>query len=103
MSFLDKIFGSYSDRELKKIKPVVDKILAMEGEYAALTDEQLKAKTPEFRERLAAGETLDDLLPEAFAAVREAAWPRAGHAAVPGAAHRRHRAAPGPHRRDEDR
>ena len=74
MSFLDKIFGSYSDRELKKIKPVVDKILAMEGEYAALTDEQLKAKTPEFRERLAAGETLDDLLPEAFAAVREAAW-----------------------------
>ncbi len=74
MSFLDKIFGSYSDRELKKIKPVVDKILAMEGDYAALTDEQLKAKTPEFRERLAAGETLDDLLPEAFAAVREAAW-----------------------------
>ena len=74
MSFLDKIFGSYSDRELKKIRPIVDKILAMEGEYAALTDEQLKAKTPEFRERLAAGETLDDLLPEAFAAVREAAW-----------------------------
>ncbi len=74
MSFLDKIFGSYSDRELKKIKPIVDKILAMEGEYAALTDEQLKAKTPEFRERLSAGETLDDLLPEAFAAVREAAW-----------------------------
>ena len=74
MSFLDKIFGSYSDRELKKIKPTVDKILSMEGEYAAMSDEQLKAKTPEFKSRLENGETLDDLLPEAFAAVREAAW-----------------------------
>ena len=74
MSFLDKIFGSYSDRELKKIRPVVDRILAMEDEYTALTDEQLKAKTPEFRARLEQGETLDELLPEAFAAVREAAW-----------------------------
>ena len=74
MSFLDKIFGSYSDRELKKIKPVVDQILALEGEYAALSDEQLKAKTPEFRERLAQGETLDDILAEAFATAREAAW-----------------------------
>ena len=74
MGLLDKIFGSYSDRELKKIRPIADKIVAMEDEYAALSDEELKAKTPEFRERLAAGETLDDLLPEAFAAVREAAW-----------------------------
>ena len=74
MSLLDKIFGSYSDRELKKIRPIVDRIVSMEGEYAAMSDEQLKAKTPEFKQRLAAGETLDDILPEAFAAVREAAW-----------------------------
>ena len=74
MGILDKIFGSYSDRELKKIKPLVDRIVAMEDEYAALSDEELKAKTPEFKGRLEAGETLDDILPEAFAAVREAAW-----------------------------
>ena len=74
MGLLDKIFGSYSDRELKKIKPVVDRIVGMEAEYAALTDAQLRAKTQEFRDRLEAGETLDDLLPEAFATAREAAW-----------------------------
>ena len=70
--FLDKLFGSRSDRELKKIKPIVDKIEALEEEYKALSDEALKAKTPWFKERLAQGETLDDILPEAFAAVREA-------------------------------
>ena len=74
MGLLDKIFGSYSDRELKKIKPLADRILGLESEYAAMSDEQLKAKTPEFKSRLENGETLDDLLPEAFAAVREAAW-----------------------------
>ena len=74
MGLLDKLFGSYSDRELKKLRPMVDGILALEGQFAALSDEELKAKTPEFRARLAAGETLDQLLPEAFAAVREAAW-----------------------------
>ena len=74
MGLLDKLFGSYSDRELKKLRPLADKIIALEGEYAALTDEQLRAKTPEFKERLAKGETLDDLLPEAFATAREAAW-----------------------------
>ncbi|MBR6095369.1 MAG: preprotein translocase subunit SecA [Oscillospiraceae bacterium] len=74
MGLLDKIFGSYSDRELKKIRPIVDKILALEPEYAALSDAELKGKTPEFQARLAAGETLDALLPEAFAAAREAAW-----------------------------
>ncbi len=71
--FLDKLFGSRSDRELKKIYPIVDKIEALEEEYRALTDEELKAKTPAFQARLAAGETLDDILPEAFAAAREAA------------------------------
>ena len=71
--FLEKLFGSHSDRELKKISPIVERIEALEGEYRALSDEALKAKTAEFRQRLADGETLDELLPEAFAAVREAA------------------------------
>ncbi len=71
--FLDKIFGSHSSREVKKLQPLVDKIEALEDEYKALTDEQLRAKTDEFKERLARGETTDDILPEAFAAVREAA------------------------------
>ncbi len=74
MGFLDKIFGSYNDRELKKLKPIVDSIEALEAEYAAKTDEELRAKTDEFKQRLAEGETLDDILPEAFATAREAAW-----------------------------
>ena len=73
MGLITKIFGTRSQREIKKIQPTVDKILSMEAEYKALTDEQLKAKTPEFKDRLAKGETLDDILPEAFAAIREAA------------------------------
>ena len=74
MGFLDKIFGSYNDRELKKLKPIVDSIEALEAEYAAKTDEELRAKTDEFKRRLNEGETLDDILPEAFATAREAAW-----------------------------
>ena len=73
MGLITKIFGTRSQREIKKIQPIVDKILAMEAEYKALSDEELKAKTPEFKERLKQGETLDDILPEAFAAIREAA------------------------------
>ena len=73
MGLFTKIFGTYSERELKSIYPIVDKIEAMADEYAAMTDAQLQAKTPEFKERLANGETLDDILPEAFATVREAA------------------------------
>ena len=73
-SIVDKIFGTYSDREIKRIMPMVNKILALEEEYSKLTDDELKAKTPHFKERLAAGETLDDILVEAFATVREAAW-----------------------------
>ncbi len=72
MGLIKKIFGTYSERELKSIYPIVDKIEALETEYAAMTDAQLQAKTPEFKERLANGETLDDILPEAFATVREA-------------------------------
>ena len=74
MGLIQKLFGSHSDRELKKIYPIADKVMALDAVYGKLTDEELKAKTPEFRERLANGETLDDLLPEAFAAAREAAW-----------------------------
>ena len=73
MGLFTKVFGTYSQRELKSIWPIVDKITALEEAYKALTDAQLQAKTPEFKQRLAAGETLDDILPEAFATVREAA------------------------------
>ena len=73
MGLFTKIFGTYSDHELKKIYPVADKIEALEEEYKALTDAQLQAKTAEFKARLQNGETTDDILPEAFAAVREAA------------------------------
>ena len=73
MGVFEKIFGTRSQREIKKIQPTVDKILALEDEYKALPEEALKAKTAEFKNRLDQGETLDDLLPEAFAAVREAA------------------------------
>ena len=74
MSFFEKLFGSFSDKELKRINPLKDKVLALEPEMAKLTDEELQAKTTEFKERLAKGETLDDLLPEAFAVCREADW-----------------------------
>ena len=73
MGLMKKIFGDYSSRELKSIYPIVDKIEAMADMYKAMTDAQLQAKTAEFKERLANGETLDDILPEAFATVREAA------------------------------
>ena len=73
MGLIQKIFGTYSQRELKSIYPIADKIEALEDEYRQLTDEQLQAKTPEFKQRLQQGEALADILPEAFAAVREAA------------------------------
>ena len=74
MGLLDKLFGTRSQREIKRIMPIVDKILGLEEEYAALSEDALKAKTDEFKARYADGENLDDLLPEAFAAIREAAW-----------------------------
>ncbi len=74
MGLISKLFGTRSEREIKKIQPIVDSILALEEEYKALSQEELQGKTALFKERLAKGETLDDLLPEAFAAVREAAW-----------------------------
>ncbi len=74
MSFLKKLFGDYSTKEIKRVKPIVDKVLSYDEEYSKLSDAELKAKTPEFRERLEKGESLDSILPEAFAVCREAAW-----------------------------
>ena len=67
MAFLEKLFGSFSKKELKKIQPIADKVLALEDTYAAMSDAQLKDMTPKLKERLAKGETLDDILPDAFA------------------------------------
>ena len=74
MGFLEKIFGTHSQNELKRIYPIVDRIEAMDADMQKLSDEELRNKTKEFKERLANGETLDDILPEAYAVVREAAW-----------------------------
>ncbi|MBQ8636464.1 MAG: preprotein translocase subunit SecA [Clostridia bacterium] len=74
MGLFDKIFGTYSDRELKRIKPIADKVMALDEEMSKLSDGELRAKTDEFKSRITAGETLDDILPEAFAVMREASW-----------------------------
>ncbi len=73
MGLLQKIFGTHSENELKRIYPIVDAIEALEPQMQKLSDTELKSKTKEFKERLTQGETLDDILPEAYAAVREAA------------------------------
>lgn len=74
LKIIEKLIGSYSEREIKKILPIVDKIESLAPEYERLTDAELRQKTDIFKQRLKNGETLDDILPEAFAAVREAAW-----------------------------
>ena len=74
MGLLKMIFGDYSTKEVKRITPIKNKVLALEEEYTKLSDKELQHKTVEFKERLANGETLDDILPEAFAACREASW-----------------------------
>lgn len=74
MGIFDKLFGTYSDREIKRILPIVDKIESFDSQMQSLSDEELRAKTQEFKDRLAKGETLDDILPEAFAVCREASW-----------------------------
>ena len=73
MGLFKKIFGDYSEKEVKRVKPLVDKINSLEDGFSKLTDEDLRKKTDEFRERVKNGESLDDLLPEAFAVVREGA------------------------------
>ena len=74
MSFFEKVFGTHSDHELKRIDPIIKKILSYDETMYAMSDEELKAQTPKFKERLAQGESLDQILPEAYATVREAAW-----------------------------
>ena len=74
MSLAEKLFGTFSDRELKKINPIAKKVMELEPKYQAMADDELKAQTPALKARLAAGETLDDILPDAFAVCREAAW-----------------------------
>lgn len=74
MGIIEKIFGTHSHNELKRIYPIVDRIEALAPAMEALSDEELKGKTKEFKDRLNEGETLDDILPEAYAVVREAAW-----------------------------
>ena len=73
-SIIEKFIGTYSDRELKRIKPILEQVLALDEKMQGLSDGELKAMTPKFKERLKSGETLDDILPEAFAVVREASW-----------------------------
>ena len=74
MSFMEKLFGNFSDKELKRIKPIANKVLELEPEMQKLTDEELQAKTPYLKEKLKNGASLDDILPEAFAVCREADW-----------------------------
>ena len=73
-NIIEKMIGSYSEREIKKLKPLLNKTLQLEEEFSHLTDEELKAKTPYFKELISSGKSLDDILPEAFATVREASW-----------------------------
>ena len=103
MGLFTKMFGTRSEREVKKLSATVDKVMALEEPYKKLSDDELRAKTQEFKTRLAGGETLDDLLPEAFAAMPRGGKPRARHAPVPRAGRRRHRSASGQNRRNEDR
>ena len=74
MGLLKALFGDYSTKELKRIQPLCNKVLALEEQYAAMSEEELRAQTQVLRDRLAAGESLDDILPDAFATCREASW-----------------------------
>ena len=95
MGALTKIFGTHSERELKRIYPLVDKVESYRDSMQKLSDEELRNKTKEYKERLEKGETLDDLLPEAFATGPEAALPRTDY--------RWYHSSPGTYCRDEDR
>lgn len=100
MGLIEKIFGTHSENELKRIYPIVDRIEALEPEIQALSDQELRDKTREFKERLAEGETLDDILPEAYAVVREGSKKKSGNAALPGTVDRWNYFASGSYRRD---
>ena len=97
MGFLEKIFGSYSQRELKRIEPIAKQVFALEDQFKAMSDEELKGITPKLKEQLAQGYSLDSILPEAFAACR------IGEAAFPGTDYRRHCTASGTYRRNAHR
>ena len=103
MNLIEKVFGTHSDRELKLIRPIVTKIENLRPEMVAKSDEELRDQTRIFKERLANGETLDDILPEAYATVREAARRVLNMEHFPGTADRRYCTAPGTYRGDEDR
>ena len=102
MNMFSKVFGTRSQREVKRIMPLVKKIEDLRPEMQKLTDEELRGKTREFKKRLEEGATLDDLLPEAFATVREAAKRVLGNGAFRSTAHRWNRTSPGSYRRDEN-
>ena len=100
---MNKLFGTHSQREVKSITPIVDRIEALGDTYKAMSEAELKSQTEVLKGRLQKGESLDDILPDAFAAIREAADRVLGMRTLPGAAHRRHHPPSGPYRRDENR
>jgi len=100
MNIIQKIFGTHSQNELKRVYPIADAVMALDEDMQKLSDEELKAKTKEFKERLENGETLDDILPEAYAVVREAA--SRVLEALPCTDRRWYYPASGTYRRDED-
>ncbi len=102
MNIIQKIFGTHSQNELKRVYPIADAVMALDEDMQKLSDEELKAKTKEFKERLENGETLDDILPEAYAVVREAASRVLGNEALPCTDRRWYYPASGTYRRDED-
>ena len=91
MNFLKAMFGNYSKREVKRVQPICDKVLALEDKYAAMSESELKNQTTILKERLANGETTDDILPEAFATCREAGMEGAWYEALPRSDYRRYR------------
>ena len=103
MGLMSKLFGTHSDHELKRIYPIADKIEALEPQMQALSDEELRGKTAEFKERYQNGEDLDEHAARGLRRGARGRLARAGHEALPRPAHRRHRPPPGPHRGDEDR
>ena len=103
MKIAEKLFGTHSDRELKIVNPIVDKIEAMRDSMMALSDEELRDKTKEYKKRLAEGETLDDLLPGSIRNSKRGSKTCSWHGALPCTAYRRCGPASGTYRRDEDR
>ena len=99
MNIIQKIFGTHSQNELKRVYPIADAVMALDEDMQRLSDEELKAKTKEFKDRLENGETLDDILPEAYAVVK----PCVGNEALPRTDHRWNHPASGAYCRDENR